>query len=100
MLNSSIWFIDRTLSGVTTSDKNGPVKDDNDGVPCIPQSSSIIGASPSDSLVPYPGHTLRESYLLAEIQLVYSTASADWARTVWELLILHRNTWNYTIVYK
>ena len=38
------------------------------------------GDSPSDRLVSYPGHSLRVgSYPSAEVQLVYSTAPADWA---------------------
>ena len=51
MSNSSIWAIDRTLSGATTPSQSGPGSDGNEGVLCIPQSSSITGASPSDSLV-------------------------------------------------
>ena len=43
----------------------------------IPQSSSITGVSLSDCLVSYPGH-----YPSAEMQLVYSTAPADWARNL------------------
>ena len=53
-------------------DQSGPGSDGNEGVLCIPQSSSIIGTSPSDCLV-------GESYLFAERQSVYSTAPADWA---------------------
>ena len=49
---SSIRHIDRTLSG--------PGSDGNEGVLCIPQSSSITGASLSDCLVSYPGHSLGE----------------------------------------
>ena len=45
----------------------------------FPQSFSITGASPSDCLVSYPGHSLRESYPSAEMQSVYSTAQANWA---------------------
>ena len=45
----------------------------------IPQSSNITGASLLDRLMSYPGDLLGKSYLSAEIQLVYSTASADWA---------------------
>ena len=49
--------------------------DSNEGVLCIPQSSSITGTSPSDCLVSYPGHLLRGvSYPSAEKQFVYSTA--------------------------
>ena len=50
MSNSSISSIDRTLSGATTPCKSGPGSDGNKGVLCIPQSSSITGAAPSDFL--------------------------------------------------
>ena len=55
MSNSSIWPIDRTLSGATTPSQSWPVSDGNGGVLCIHQSSSITEASPSYCLVPYPG---------------------------------------------
>ena len=48
---SSIWPIDRTLSGATTPGQSGPWSDSKDGVLRIPQSSCITGASPSDCLV-------------------------------------------------
>ena len=76
---SSIYPINRTLSGATTPGQSGPGSDGNKGVLHIPQSSSITGASPSDCLVSYPGHPLRESYTSVEIQSGYSTAPADWA---------------------
>ena len=44
------------LSGATTSGQSGHGIDGNKGVFFIPQSSSITGASPSDSLMSYPGH--------------------------------------------
>ena len=50
---SSIRPIDRTLSGTTAPGQNGPGNDGNEEVLCIPQSSSITGASPSDCLVSY-----------------------------------------------
>ena len=75
----SIWSIDKTLSGATTLRVSGPGSDGNEGVPCISQSSSITGTSPSDCLVSYPEHSLGWSYSSAEKQLVYSTALADWA---------------------
>ena len=37
---------------------SGPGSDGNEGVLRIPQCSSITGASPSDCLVSYPGHSL------------------------------------------
>ena len=78
---SSIWPIDKTLSSATTSGQSGPGSNGNEGVLYIPQSSSIIGISLSDCLVPYPEHSLgRGSYPSAEKQLMYSTAPADWAK--------------------
>ena len=74
MSNSSIWPIDMTLSGATTPGQSRSRSDGNKGVLFIPQSSSITETSPSDCLVPYPGHSLRES---AEMQSVYSSAPAD-----------------------
>ena len=58
MPNSSIWPIDRTITGATTPGQNGPGSYDNERVLRIPQSSSITGASPSDYLVSYLGHSL------------------------------------------
>ena len=43
---TSIWPIDRTLSGVTTPGQSGPRSNGNAGVLCIPQSTSITGSSP------------------------------------------------------
>ena len=80
---SSIWSIDKTLSGATTLGQSEPGSNGNKGVPHIPQSSNITGTSPSDCLVSYPGHSLWESYPSAEMQSVYSVALADWARQIW-----------------
>ena len=51
MLNSSIWPIDKTLSGPTTLGQSGRGSNGNEGLLCILQSSSITGALPSDFLV-------------------------------------------------
>ena len=51
MSNSSIGHIDRTLLGTTTPGQSGPGTDGNEGLLCIPQKSSITGASPSDCFV-------------------------------------------------
>ena len=61
MSNSSIWPIERILSGATTPSQSGPGSDGNEGVLQIPLSSSITGASTSDCLVSYPGHSLGKS---------------------------------------
>ena len=53
MSNNSIWPIDRTLSGAITLDQSGPGSNGNEGLLCIPQSSSITGASSSKCLMSY-----------------------------------------------
>ena len=79
MPKSSIWSTDRILSYVTTPGKSGPGNNENEGILCIPQSSSITGASPSDCLVSYQGYSLKEgSYSSAETQSVSATALANW----------------------
>ena len=92
MSNSSIWPIDRTLSGATTLDQSGPGSDGNEGVLCIPQSSSIAEASSSYCLMSYTGHSLVGSYPFAEIQWVYSAASADWAVYTSNISVWHPTT--------
>ncbi len=52
----------------------------NEGVLHIPQSFSITGASPSDCLMSYAGHSLGEFYPSAEMQSVYSSAPTNWPR--------------------
>ena len=56
-----------TLLGATTRSQSGP------------GSNGITGVSPSDCIVSYAGHSLGKSYPSAEMQLVYSAASAEWA---------------------
>ena len=57
---SSIWPIDMTLSGFKNPSQSWPGSDGNEGVPHIPQRSSITGTSPSDILVSYSGHSFEE----------------------------------------
>ena len=71
MSNISFWFIDRTLSDATIEAQSGPGSDDNEGVLCIPQSSSITWASPSDCLVSHPGHSLGSLTLCRDAVGVY-----------------------------
>ena len=66
-----------TLSDATIPGQSEPGSGGNEEVLCIPQSSSIIEASPSDCLVIYPGHSLEEFYPSAEMQSVYSVALID-----------------------
>ena len=60
---SSIWPIDRVLSGATTR---------------VDLGAFITGTSPSYYLVLDPRHSFRRSYLSAEVHSVYSTAPAYW----------------------
>ena len=48
----------------------GPGSDDNEGILCIPQSSSITGTSQSDYLVSHPRHSMEESYPIEKMQSV------------------------------
>ena len=63
--------------------------------------ATLIGASPSDSLMSYPRHLLAESYPSTEMQSVYSTAPTDWDR--WEKWEANFTLWNqlfYSPLYK
>ena len=93
-----MWPIDRTLSGATIPGQNRSGGDGNEGVLCIPQTSNITGASPSDSLVLYPGHSLGESYPSAVIQLVYSTALCN-KQIGWFCLISFFNSISTSVGY-
>ena len=85
MSNNSIWPIDRTLSSATTSGQSEPGSHGNKEVLSIPQSSSITGASPSDYLVSYPGHSLVGIYPSTETLSGYSIAPADWVGLLLEV---------------
>ena len=56
---SSIWSIDKTLSGATTPGQSEHGNDGNEGLLRILESSIITGTSASDCLVSYTGHWLR-----------------------------------------
>ena len=75
MSNSSIWLI----PSATTPGQSGCESDGNEGEHRIPQSSSITGALLLDCLISYPGRPLGGSHPSGKMQLVYSTAPADWA---------------------
>ena len=66
-LFSSIWLVDRTLTGATIPGQSKCWSDGNEEVIRIPQSSSITEALPSYCLVLYPGHSLGESYPSADV---------------------------------
>ena len=68
---SSIWPIDRTLSGTTTLGQSGPGSDGNERVLRI--SPKLQHYSNLTIRLSYPGHSLGGSYPSAEKQLMYST---------------------------
>ena len=76
----SLLPIDKTLLGATTPGQSWPGSDGKKGLSHIPQSSSITRAFPLDCLVSYTRHSLGKAYPSAEIQSVYSTATADWTQ--------------------
>ena len=53
----SIKPIDKAISGATIPGQSRPGSNDNERVFRIPQIPSITGTSPSNCLVPYPGHS-------------------------------------------
>ena len=66
------------ISDATTPGQSGPGSDGNEVVLCIPQSSSITGASLLNCIMSYPGHSLGEPYPSTETKSVYSTALPNW----------------------
>ena len=68
-----MWPVDRTLLAATNSCHSGLGSHGNEGVLRISQSSKLL--EPHYQIVQF---TLGESYLSAEMQLVYSAAPADW----------------------
>ena len=71
-LFSSIWPIDRTISGATTPGQCAPGSDGNKDILRLPQNSSITGASLSDCLMSY------SVYSLVVVGVLYSPT--DWPR--------------------
>ena len=85
---SSISSTDRTLSGATSWNHSGSGSNDNEGVLCIPQSSSITGSSPSDCFVSNLGHSLEGSYPSANcsqciLQSQLTRLARLWVSWVW-----------------
>ena len=87
------WPIDTTLSGATTPSQSRPRSNSKDRVLCILQFFTA-GDSPSDCLMSYSGHLFGwvGSYPSAEMQLVYSTAPADWAVKIRSMTKIKRRT--------
>ena len=79
---SSIWPIDRTLSGTTTPGQSGPGSDGNEEVLRISQSSSMTGTSPSYYVVSYPGYSRVGSYssAVAQVGVFYSPRQLGYSR--------------------
>ena len=74
------------ISGASTPWQSGDGSDGNEGVLQIPERSSIIGASQSECLISYSGHSLGVSHSGAEVQSVYSTVSGNWTEIKWNFV--------------
>ena len=81
-LITSISSIDRTLSCAPPLGQSGTGSDGNKVILCIPQNSSVTGASPPDFLMLYVGQSLGVSYPTAGKQSVYSASPADFAKII------------------
>ena len=73
LFQTTQFTISTLFSSIQPIDRSGPGNDGNKGVHCI------LVASPSDFFVSYPGHSLGEFYSSAEMQLVYSASTTNWA---------------------
>ena len=74
---SSIWPIDRTLSGAITPGQSEPRSDRNKGYSTYPKAPALQEPH-HDNLVIYPRHLSVESYSFAEMLSMYSAVLADW----------------------
>ena len=83
---SSIWLIDRTLSGATTQGYSGPGSNGIEWMLHIPQNSSITRTWPSDCLLSYSRHSL---WLAGILPLCRGTVSVFYS-----LSQLVRNKWS------
>ena len=78
------YLTDRIQSGAITSGHSRTGSNSNERVLHIPPNSCITGASPSDYLMSYAGHSLRggPSYLSAEMK----SPPIDWTVSIKEVL--------------
>ena len=90
--NSSIWPINRNLSGTTILGLRRPRSNGNEDVFHVPQSSRTE-TSPSDCLGSYPGNSLAEFYPSTGKKSVFSTAQGllNGAFSDFELLLSFKN---------
>ena len=82
MSNSSVSPIDRTRSGATKAGLKGSGSDGNEGVLCIPQSSSITGVSTSDGLIQFTNPSARARYDTKSI-FKRSLTGLNWREINW-----------------
>ena len=84
---------DRTLLGATTLGQSGPGRNGNEGVLCIPQSSSNTGTSPSDRLVSYLGHSLERVLPLRRDAVIV------FFKWWWWYVYIYVQVWVYIYIY-
>ena len=100
---SSIWPLDRTLSGATNTTESDPESDGNEWVLCFPQSSNITKDSASDCLISYPRHPLGVGSLTPLQRCNWCILQPQPKRqliTVCQFFVLQKNTWYYITMCK
>ena len=93
MSNSYIWPIDATTPG-----RSRPGSDGNEGLLRIPQ-NCMVGASSSDCLVSYPGHSI----VVWEVLPLFRDAVGIFYSSSWlgcKLFVLDKNTFGVVIAMK
>ena len=72
----SIWLIDRNQSSTTTPGQRGPK---SNTVKSTLHSPNQTGASPSDGLMSYPGHSLEKGGVYRDaVGVFYSPSQLGW----------------------
>ena len=100
-INSSIWHLVGTWTGTTSLNQSGLGSNSNKGILHISQSTRG-GASHSDSLESYLGHSLAWGIGLlppAKMQSAFSTVLPDWAFNFIFCLHTHTHTHTHTQVF-
>ena len=91
---SSIWPIDRTLSGATTPGQSGPGSDGNEGVLCIPQRLfSVLSRTLIGGVLPLCrdaiGVIYSPNWLGNIIRWKTLSTPVGWVGTIFVIIVLH-----------
>ena len=98
---SSVWPIDKTLSGTTSPGQSGLSSDGNKGILHTSKSSSVTETSPSDCLVPYLQNALEGSKRFSQciLQLQTTGRHRDKSNCQYLYNTLYMNIYIYIYIY-